>query len=211
MVKELKAGRGEAGGSGSEPWGLEGSSVEEIAAVMPALSAVLEVRAAEGLTEFAGRKAVPALRWLDWPNRAMARWMVRVAAAAPSLPAYGRLLVAAHYHAWEVLGEGAGRAGIPSPHSLDVLLACRPWEAPWRRKLWLWLVESGAVDPVPYALALEAGEVWRRRLPDLLDGWMPDAAAVKAHEPPGPEVAGEEVDGLWWGSAGKEEGHGQTG
>jgi hypothetical protein len=40
---------------------------------------------------------------------------------------------------------------------------------------------------------------------------MPDAAAVKAHGPSGPQVAGEEVDGLWWGSAGKEEGHGQTG
>src|SRR5579875_2183780 len=83
----------------SEPWTLGAATPEEAAVVMPVLGVILAENAAMLATDDPFLTAIARARRL---TVGLAKWIVRVAAAAPSLPPEGVYAVAKEYRSWEI-------------------------------------------------------------------------------------------------------------
>lgn len=126
----------------TRPWTLGTAEPEEAAVIMPVLAAVLSHRRT-------GQRS--------WISVGLARWIVKVAAAAPTLPPYEQYIVAREYWAAERSATGSPtRPYLTDPQSLDALLALRPWESEAAAEQYEQLLEQGIVGQPVYL-----GRWWR--------------------------------------------------
>lgn len=138
LVKELAA---QASPDESEPWSLATAEPDEAAVIMPVLGAILRHRTI-------GR---------PWITRGLAKWIVKVAAAAPTLPHYEQYIVAREYRAAELsAARSIARPWVTDPKTLDAFLACRPWESAEAAERYERLIEQGIVGQPIYV-----GRWWR--------------------------------------------------
>jgi hypothetical protein len=138
LVKELAA---QGSPDESAPWSLAKAEPAEAAVIMPVLGAVLRHRAV-------GR---------PWITTGLAKWILKVAAAAPTLPPYEQYIVAREYRAAELsAARGVTRPRVTDPQTLDAFLACRPWESHEAAERYERLIEQGIVGQPIYL-----GRWWR--------------------------------------------------
>jgi hypothetical protein len=115
LVKELTA---RAAADDSTPWSLASATPDEAAVVMPVLGALLAESAAL-LRRFPDDPRVAAMARSRRLTAGLAKWLVKVAAAAPTLPSYEQFLVAREHRAAELSAAGK---------------LARPWGSPSRRR-----------------------------------------------------------------------------
>jgi hypothetical protein len=141
----------------SEPWTLTSATPEEASVVMPVLGAALAQKAALLALNDPLLSAVVHSRRL---TIGLAKWIVKVAAAAPSLPADWVYDIAREYRAWELqAAQGTPRPYLTDPATLDAFLACRPWESEEAAERYERLLQLGIVKQPMYL-----GTWWRNIL-----------------------------------------------
>lgn len=91
---------------------------------------------AELLTRLIG-EVVQHTEGSRWPTRQVAKFMVRVARAAPGLSAYKIFSIASEYVRLNRSGDE------PARHALDWYIVCRPWEGGESEKRYAHYVISG--------------------------------------------------------------------
>lgn len=141
IVRELKR---QSKPEDDRPWSLAEASPEEAAAIMPVLGA--ELAALADLADMFQLPAEAVKLAKGGPIRltvGLAKWIVKVAAAAPTLPPLFKYFVAREYRAAELWGQRAPT----SPAALDALLACRPWESEEAARRYARLLELGVIEP----------------------------------------------------------------
>lgn len=133
----------------SEPWALATASPEEAAVVLPVLGSRLAEAATlarifgpdDPLVQASTRRITTGL----------AKWIVKVATAAPTLPP-----------AWvEIIAREYREPGLTDPADLDALLALRPWESEQAAATYEQLIEIGVIKPLSVGELEETRRWWR--------------------------------------------------
>ncbi len=161
----------------TEPWTLAKATPAEAAVVMPVLGALLQANAR--LADLDD----PVLRALLVHRRisvGLARWIVKVAAAAPDLPPEWVHAVAREYRARELQEARSERRPLATDHeTLDAFLACRPWASEEAAARYERLLEAGILKQPMYL-----GRWWRdilevNQLRQRLTGLAGDLARLR--------------------------------
>jgi hypothetical protein len=112
-----------------------------------------------------------------WPSRNLARWIVRVKRAAPTIPPWTAYVYARLYQVQP--------PDDPNTRLLDLLLALRPWDRPTQKpiaKLMMALDSQTEGGRRVWTLPFETGTDWDVLLghepPEYLRGWYPDVSAA---------------------------------
>ncbi len=129
----------------SDSWTLANASPQEAAVVLSVIASRL--RRAAALARSAGPDdlLVQFLASRSGITTALTKWLVRVAAAAPTLPPELVDVVAQEYRDWEL---SRPRPGTTAPLDLDAFLALRPWESPRAAADYEELVAMGVIAPL---------------------------------------------------------------
>jgi hypothetical protein len=177
LVKELVAQ-----GSPDEraPWSLASATPDEAAVIMPVLGALL-ADSATLVSRFPDDPMVDTIVRSRRLTVGLATWVLKVAAAAPTLPPYDQYIVAREYRAAVLsAARGAARPWVTDPTALDAFLACRPWESEDAAERYERLLEQGIVKQPIYL-----GKWWRNILErEQIRRQLAQSSRCPAGEPP---------------------------
>lgn len=117
----------------TRPWILASAAPEEAAVILPVLGAILKAY---------GRLAAPTI------PVGVAKWVVRVSKAVPTIPPLLLYEIALDYYLLELAARTRVIKPRISPLDLDAFLACRPWESEEAARQYERLLELEIIRPV---------------------------------------------------------------